>query len=233
MKKFNVSGVVLANIFANGIEANSKEEAINKMKEMLENNRFVDWTDWHDIDVSEVIDYSEKVREVLKIMGHSDYKVIGVPEIVFEYDGFGLFTVMVDCGNSSGKVFFIELDNGEIYLPVVQRCTSMISLNYMCNDKPFEENLNKVFFSNGKKIVFFVPKVKAFASFEDDGIKSLFGQRIQFIIEKTGLDEWTVNTSDVFSLELTSADKNIDLDAEYENPLDIVPCRLTKIESII
>ena len=61
MKKFNVSGVVLANVFANGIEANTKEEAIEKYKNMFESKDFVDWADWHDIDADEAIDYSEKV----------------------------------------------------------------------------------------------------------------------------------------------------------------------------
>ena len=53
MAKYNVSGVVLANIFANGIEANTSEEAIKKLKQSLESCEFVDWTDWHDIDASE------------------------------------------------------------------------------------------------------------------------------------------------------------------------------------
>lgn len=52
-KKFNVQGTVLANIVANGIEANTQEEAIKKLKQLLESCEFVDWTDWHDIDVSE------------------------------------------------------------------------------------------------------------------------------------------------------------------------------------
>lgn len=52
-KKFNVQGTVLTNIVANGIEANTPEEAIKKLKQLLESCEFVDWTDWHDIDVSE------------------------------------------------------------------------------------------------------------------------------------------------------------------------------------
>jgi len=52
-KKFNVQGTVLANIVANGIEANSKEEAIEKFTLMVESNRLVDWVDWHDIEASE------------------------------------------------------------------------------------------------------------------------------------------------------------------------------------
>jgi len=51
--KYNVSGVVLANIFANGIEAETQEEAIKKLKQLLESCEFVDWTDWRDIDVSD------------------------------------------------------------------------------------------------------------------------------------------------------------------------------------
>ena len=69
-KQFNVQGTVLANIFVNGIEANTPEEAVKIFKDKFESLGIVDWTDWHkDIEVSEVIDYTEKVNKKKKKMG--------------------------------------------------------------------------------------------------------------------------------------------------------------------
>lgn len=236
-KKFNVQGTVLANIVANGIEANTPEEAVKIFKDKFESLGIADWTDWHkDIEVSEVIDYTEKVNNVMRKMGLNlnHHKVVSIPEIVFEYADFYLFSVNIEYCLGNGVLYFIVMKNdNEVYLPVIQRCTSMLSLDYMCNDKPSEENLNKVFFSNGKTVIWSKPNSKEFITIEDDGIKTIIGSRLQFIMEKTGITELNINSSDVFSLSLTSEDKNCDLDAEYSTPIDYIPCRLTKIESII
>lgn len=234
-KKFNVAGTVLANIFVNGIEANTPEEAIKKLKEKLESCDFVDWTDWHDIDVSEVIDYTEKVNDVMRKMGIlNSHKVVSIPEVVFEYEDFYLFSVNIEyCFVNSVLYFIVMKNDNEVYLPICKNDTQLLYFNYMPNDKPFEDNLDKVFFSNGTKVIWSKPKSKEFITIEDDGVKTIIGSRLQFIMEKTGITELNINFSDAFSLSLTSEDKKCDLDAEYPTPIDYIPCRLTKIESII
>ena len=235
-KQFNVEGTVLANIFVNGIEANTPEEAVKIFKDKFESLDIVDWTDWHDIDVSEVIDYTEKVNDVMRKMGLNlnHHKVVSIPEIVSEYADFYLFSVNIEYYFGNGVLYFIVMKNdNEVYLPICKNDTPLLSFDYMCNDKPFEDNLSKVFFSNGTMVIWSKPNSKEFITIEDDGVKSIIGSRLQFIREKTGITELNINSSDVFSLSLTSEDKNCDLDAEYSTPIDYIPCRLTKIESII
>ena len=236
-KQFNVQGTVLANIFVNGIEANTPEEAVKIFKDKFESLGIVDWTDWHkDIEVSEVIDYTEKVNNVMRKMGLNlnHHKVVSIPEIVFEYADFYLFSVNIEYCLGNGVLYFIVMKNdNEVYLPICKNDTPLLSFNYMFNDKPFEDNLDKVFFSNGTMVIWSNPKSKEFITIEDDGVKTIIGSRLQFIREKTGITELNINSSDVFSLSLTSEDKKCDLDAEYSSPIDYIPCRLTKIESII
>ena len=237
MKKFNVSGVVLANVFANGIEANTKEEAIEKYKNMFESKDFVDWADWHDIDADEAIDYSEKVIDVLKRMElDGTYKVSGVPEIVFDCGDFLLFSVNFESSlyPTIRNVYFIVMNGtNEVFLPVVQGYNSIISFNYMCGNKPFKDNLNKVFFSNGKDVLLYVPELDEFAPIVKNGTRTVLGNRINYIIEKANVNELNIVRSSVLSIVLTSNNKKIVLTAEYDSEVDEVPSRLTKIESII
>jgi len=232
-RKFNVEGTVLANIFVNGIEANRPEEAIKIFEEKFENLGIVGWTDWRkDIEVSEVIDYSEKVNDVLKRMGlDGTYKVSGVPEIVFEYDEFTIFSARFEC--LLNVYFIVFKGTNEVFLPVLQRDNSFISFSYMCGDKPFKDNLNKVFFSNGKDVLLYVPELDEFELLEQNGTKTVFGNRINYIIEKSNVNELNIVSSDVLSIVLTSNNKKIILNAEYESEVDTIPYRLNKIESII
>ena len=237
MKKFNVSGVVLANVFANGIEANTKEEAIEKYKNMFESKDFVDWADWHDIDAEEAIDYAEKVSDVLKRMEiDCTYKVSGVPEIVFDCGDFLLFSVNFESSiyPTIRNVYFIVMDGtNEVFLPVVQGYNSIISFNYMCGDKPFKDNLNKVFFSNGKDILLYVPALDEFAPLEKKGTKTVLGNRINYILKKANVNQLSIVSSNELSIVMTSNNKKIVLNAEYDSEFDEIPYRLTKFESII
>lgn len=236
-KKFNVQGTVLANIVANGIEANTPEEAIKIFKDKFESLGIADWTDWDkNIKVFETFDYSEAVNHVMRKIGLNlnHHKVVSIPEIVFEYFDFYIFSVKLECWLGARVLYFIVMkNNNEVYLPVCKNQTSLLSLDYMRNDKPFEDNLDKVFFSNGRTTIWLNPKSKDFITIEDDGIKTIIGRRLQYIMGKTGITELHINSSDVFSLSLTSEDKICDLDAEYSSPIDYIPYRLTKIESII
>lgn len=248
MKKFNVQGTVLANIVANGIEAENKEKAIEKFKNMFEQNNLVDWTDWHnDIEVRETVDYTDRVNKVLKKMGlDNQYKVSNMPEIVYDYGDFSLlsvhFKVLVNeiPMATSGNVFFIVFDNGELFLPIKQSFFGNgydISFNYMSenNDVPFINNLTKVFFTDGEDVLAYVPKIKNgfFTMYEEQGVPTSLGKRVSYIIKKTGIEGLYVTNSSDYDLELTSSDKKIDLSASYKSENDDVPERLTKIESII
>lgn len=246
-KKFNVEGTVLTNIFANGIEAENQEEAIKKFKEKLESCDFVDWTDWHDIEVSEVFDYSERVNKVLKKMGlDNQYKVLNMPEIVYDYGDFSLLSVQFKVLineipiATSGKVFFIVFDNGELFLPIKQSFFGNgydISFNYMSESKdvPFEKNLTKAFFTDGEDVLAYVPTSTNgfFTMYEEQGVPTSLGKRVNYIIKKTGIEGLYVTNSSDYDLELTSSDKKIDLSASYKSENDYIPERLTKIESII
>ena len=249
-KKFNVQGTVLANIVANGIEAESKEEAIEKFKNIFEQSNLVDWTDWHnDIEVREAVDYAEKVNNVLKKMGlDNQYKVLNVPEIVYDYGDFLLLSVNFNVLNNgrkiaiSGDVFFIVFDNGELFLPIKQSpfvdgYVYQISFNYMseCKNVPFEKNLTKVLFSDGEDVLAYVPTsaIGFFTMYEEQGVPTSLGKRVNYIIKKTGIEGLYVTNSGDYDLELTSSDKKIDFSASYESETDYIPLRLTKIESII
>lgn len=250
-KKFNVQGTVLANIVANGIEAESKEEAIKIFKEKFENLGIVDWTDWNkDIEASDVIDYSERINKVLKKMGlDNQYKVLNMPEIVYDYGDFSLFSVDFNVlannvfpFSTSRKVFFIVFDNGELFLPITQssfvdRYVYEISFNYMseCKNVPFEKNLTKVFFTDGEDVLAYVPTstIGFFTMYEDQGVPTSLGKRVHYIIKKTGVEGLYITKSDDYELNLTSSDKKIDFDASYKSENDYIPERLTKIESII
>lgn len=247
-KKFNLEGTVLTNIFANGIEAENQEEAIKKFKEKLESCDFVDWTDWHDIEVSEAVDYSERVNKVLKKMGlDNQYKVLNMPEIVYDYGDFALLSVHFKVLNHNGKqiatsgdVFFIVFDNGELFLPIKQSFFGNgydISFNYMSKNKevPFEKNLTKVFFSDGEDVLAYVPTSTNgfFTMYEEQGVPTSLGKRVDYIIKKTGIEGLYVTNSSDYDLELTSSDRKIDLSASYKSENDYIPERLTKIEAII
>lgn len=240
MAKYNVSGVVHANIFWNGIEAETQEEAIKKLKDMLETCEFVDWTDWHDIEVSEVLDYSKKVNDVLESLGLSDcYKAAGIPEIVYDYKDFDLFAVrlenLVDTKEKpiSGNVYFIVKD-GDVYLPFNQgfAYNKVISFNYMNGAEPFEKNLKKVFFSNGNKTISFSDNGD-FKVLTDGGAKTMLGRRIQYIIAASGVCELYVTRESDEHIELATLDGKFSLVADYEKDYDDVPSQLTKIEHII
>lgn len=246
-KKFNVEGTVLTNIFARGIEAESQEDAIKKFKEKLESCDFVDWTDWHDIEVSEVVDYSERVNKVLKKMGlDSQYKVLDIPEIVYDYDSFSLFSVNFKVLNqkgeqiaTSGDVFFIVFPNGGgLFLPIKQSCFGNdISFNYMkeSKDVPFEKNLTKVLFTDGEDVLAYVPTKSNgfFTMYVQKGVSTSLGKRFDYIVKKTGMEGLYVTKSSDYDLELTSSDRKIDLSASYKSENDYIPERLTKIEAII
>lgn len=236
-KKFNVQGTVIANIVANEIEANTPEDAINIFKGKFESLGIVEWTvGYKNIEVSEAIDYTEKVKDVMRKMGLNlnHQKVVSVPEIVLEYADFYIFSVKVEYCLGNGVLYFIVMkNNNEVYLPICKDDTPSLSFDYMCNDKPFEDNLYKVYFSNGTKVIWSKPSSKEFITIEDNGVKTLIGRRLQFIREKTGIAELHINSSDGFSLSLTSKDKKCDLVVDYRAPFDYIPCRLAKIESII
>lgn len=247
-KKFNVQGTVLANIIANGIEANTPEEAVKIFKDKFESLGIVDWTDWHkDIEASEVIDYSERVNKVLKKMGlDNEYKVMNMPEIVYDYGDFALLSVHFKVLNNgaqiaiSGEVFFIVFDNGELFLPIKQSFFGDgydISFNYMSESKdvPFEKNLTKVLFSDGEDVLAYVPTstIGFFTMYEDQGVPTSLGKRVHYIIKKTGVEGLYITKSDDYELNLTSSDKKIDFSASYKSENDYIPERLTKIESII
>ena len=251
-KKFNVQGTVLANIVANGIEAENKEEAIEKFKNMFERSDLVDWTDWHnDVEAREAVDYAEKVNNVLKKMGlDKQYKVLNMPEIVYDYNYFLLLSVpfkVLYNGRqigTSGEVFFIVFDNGELFLPIKQSpfvdgYGYQISFNYMseCKNVKFEKNLTKVLFSDGEDVLAFVPvpssKNGYFTTYEEKGVATSLGKRVNYIIKKTGIEGLCVANSDDYDLELTSSDKKIDFSASYKSENDYIPERLTKIEAII
>ena len=247
MKKFNVSGSVLATIFSEGIEAENKEEAIQKFKDMFEGCNFVDWAKWEeDIEVTESFDYIEKLNDVLKKMGLSNkFKASNMSEVVYAHSGFTIlssnFTVLSHKGEKigvSGNVFFVVFSNGELFLPINQSLGTNyeISFNYMDNDDIntlFEKNLTKVFFSDGEDLLAYVPVMEIFTKYEYKGVPTLLGKRVNYIIKKTGIEGLYITKSSVYGLELTSSDKKFDFSASYKSANDYIPERLTKIESII
>lgn len=255
-KYFNVQGTVLANIVKNGIQAESKEEAIEQFKNMFERSDLVDWTDWrNDIEAIEAFDYTDRINKVLKKMGlDTQYKALNMPELVYDYGDFALFSVYFNVLvkekpiATSGKVFFIVFENGELFLPIKQSSYKFInisnfgggydiSFNYMSENKevPFVRNLTKVFFTDGEDVLAYVPKSTNgfFTMYEEQGVPTSLGKRVNFIINKTGIEGLYVANSSVYDLELTSSDKNIDFSASYKSENDYIPERLTKIESII
>jgi hypothetical protein len=248
-KKFNVQGTVLANIVANGIEAENKEEAIEKFKNIFEQSDLVDWTDWYnDIEVREAVDYADMVNKILKKMGLDyKYKVLNIPEIVYDYGDFSLFSVnfkVLSDGRQiaiSGEVFFIVFDTGELFLPINQSFFAdgyySISFNYMSESKnvPFKENLTKVFFTDGEDVLAYVPTASNgfFTMYEQKGVPTSLGKRVNYIIKKIGIEVMYVTNSSDYDLELKSLDKKIDFRASYKSENDYIPERLTKIESII
>ena len=249
MKKFNVSGSVLATIFSEGIEAENKEEAIQKFKDMFEGCNFVDWAKWEeDIEVTESIDYIEKLNDVLKKMGLSNkFKASNMSEVVYTHSDFTIlssnFIVLSHKGEKigvSGNVFFVVFSNGELFLPINQSLGTNheISFNYMDNDginTLFEENLTKVFFANGEEVLAYVPVREKgfFTKYEDKGVPTFLGKRVNYIIKKTGIERLYITSSSCYGLKLTSSDKKFDFSASYESPNDYIPESLTKIESII
>lgn len=249
MKKFNVSGSVLATIFSEGIEAENKEEAIQKFKDMFEGCNFVDWAKWEeDIEVTESIDYIEKLNDVLKKMGLSNkFKASNMSEVVYTHSNFTIlssnFIVLSHKGEKigvSGNVFFVVFSNGELFLPINQSLGTNheISFNYMDNDginTLFEENLTKVFFANGEEVLAYVPVREKgfFVKYEDKGVPTFLGKRFNYIIKRTGIEGLYITKSSIYDLELTSSDKKIDFSASYKSEHDYIPERLTKIESII
>lgn len=246
MKKFNVSCSVLANIFSEGIEAENKTEAFQKFKEMFEGCNFVDWAEWNsDVEITESIDYSEKLNDVLKKMGLSDeYKVSNMSEVVYTHSDFTILSVnfkVLDKKGSeiatSGKVFFVVFCNGELFLPIKKSLGTNyeISFNYMNNDgvdTPSEMNLTKVFFTNGEETLAYTHSYK-FLTFQYNGEPTLLGQRVDYITKKVGIEGLYVTNSDDYDLELTSSDKKIDFSASYNTKSSFIPERLTKIEAII
>ena len=246
MKKFNVSCSVLANIFSEGIEAENKTEAFQKFKEMFEGCNFVDWAEWNsDVEITESIDYSEKLNDVLKKMGLSDkYKVSNMSEVVYTHSNFTILSVnfkVLDKKGSeidtSGKVFFVVFSNGELFLPIKKSLGTNyeISFNYMNDggvDTPSEMNLTKVFFTNGEETLAYTHSYK-FLTFKHHGEPTLLGQRVDYIVKNVGIEELYVTNSDDYDLELTSSDKKIDFSASYNTKSSFIPERLTKIEAII
>ena len=249
MKKFNVSCSVLANIFSEGIEAENKTEAFQKFKEMFEGCNFVDWAEWNsDVEITESIDYSEKLNDVLKKMGLSDkYKVSNMSEVVYTHSNFTILSVnfkVLDKKGSeiatSGKVFFVVFSNGELFLPIKKSLGTNyeISFNYMNDggvDTPSEMNLTKVFFTNGEDVLAYVPTSTNgfFTMYEEQGVPTSLGKRVDYIIKKTGIEGLYVTNSSDYDLELTSSDKKIDFSASYNTKSSFIPERLTKIEAII
>ena len=141
---------------------------------------------------------------------------------------------------TSGDVFFIVFDNGELFLPIKQSFFGNgydISFNYMSENKevPFEKNLTKVFFSDGEDVLAYVPTSTNgfFTMYEEQGVPTSLGKRVDYIIKKTGIEGLYVTNSSDYDLELTSSDRKIDLSASYKSENDYIPEMLTKIEAII
>lgn len=240
MKKFNVEGTVLANIFVNAIEANTPEEAIKKLKEKLENCDFVDWTDWHDIEVSEIMDYTNKVNEALHNSGYG-VKVVEMPKQVVE--GVPEITDMLGnvefwrCKLNNGKELVVFIRCGKVYLP----CNP---LNYFlvydseCCEATKIKNPNDVFryywLSNND--VYTITKEGVFMClYNSEGKYSpIIGQRLSNVRKHIEDDDVYVISSKAYSLKLGSVSgDNVVYEAYFKEFIDAVPQNIVMTKCIL
>lgn len=239
-KKFNVQGTVLANIAANGIEAENKEEAIEKFTLMVESNSLFDWVDWHNIEASENIDYTSQVNAALYNSGYG-VKVVEMPKQVVE--GTPEITNMIGkvefwrCKLNNGKNIVVFIRGEKVFLP----CNP---LNYFlvfdsdCCDANKIKSPNDVFcyywLSNND--VYTIAKDGTFMCiYNTNGNKysSIFGQRLSNVRKHIEDDVYVIRSS-AYELNLGSvSETNVSYDAYFKESLDDVPQNIVMTKCIL
>lgn len=239
-KKFNVEGTVLANIFVNGIEANTQEEAVKIFKDKFESLGIVDWTDWHkDIEVSEVIDYTSQVNAALYNSGYG-VKVVEMPKQVVE--GTPEITNMIGkvefwrCKLNNGKDIVVFIRGGKVFLP----CNP---LNYFlvfdsdCCEATKINQPNDVFryYWLDNNDVYTISKDGVFMCIYNSETKfnPIIGQRLSNVRKHIDDDVYVISSS-AYELNLGSvSETNVAYDAYFKEYLDVVPQNIVMTKCIL
>lgn len=241
--KYNVGGTMLSCIFRDGIEASSKEEAVEKFKEIVQNSiKGVDWIEWREVEAEEVKDYTAKINKALANCGYgSPYMVDSTPKLVCSgkatitkcFNNVDVYKAEVRCG---GVLYFIVIGT-EIYLPVTQDHFCMPTSDF------WEENLGmnnvlKVFWMSKNNIYTFNNSgdlISLYISSKNYGMSTL-GARIMNIMTKLP-DYWKIGyflmRSESRYLEMKSCDGRQTLKATFSSCEDEYPDTFVQISKII
>ena len=239
-KQFNVEGTVLANIFVNGIEANTPEEAVKIFKDKFESLGIVDWTDWNkDIEVSEVIDYTEKVNNALYNSGYG-VKVVEMPKLVNK--GKTDITDMIGeiefwrCKLNNDKTIVVLVHGDKVYLP----CNP---LNYFlvfdsdCCEATKIKHPNDIFryYWLDKNDAYTISKDGCFMCiYNSEGkYNPIIGQRLAYVRAAVDDDVYVINST-AYELNLGVVDdENAAYDAFFEGSNDTIPLSITLTKRIL
>ena len=239
-KKFNVQGTVLANIVANGIEANTPEEAVKIFKDKFESLGIADWTDWHkDIEVSEVIDYTSQVNAALYNSGYG-VKVVEMPKQVVE--GTPEITNMIGkvefwrCKLNNGKDIVVFIRGGKVFLP----CNP---LNYFlvfdsdCCEATKINQPNDVFryYWLDNNDVYTITKDGTFMCIynSESNYNPIIGQRLSNVRAAIDEDVYVIHST-AYELNLGVVDdENAAYDAIFEGSNDTNPSSITLTKRIL
>ena len=214
--KYNVGGTMMSCIFREGIEATSKEEAVEKFKEIVQNSiEGVDWLEWREVEAEEVKDYTAKINKALANCGYgSSYMVDSTPKLVCSgqatitkcFNNVDVYKAEVRCG---GVLYFIVIGT-EIYLPATQDHFCMPTSDF------WEENLGmnnvlKMFWMSKNNIYTFNNSgdlISLYLASKNYGMSTL-GARIMNIMTKLP-DYWKIGyflmRSESRYLEMKSCD---------------------------
>lgn len=241
--KYNVGGTMLSCIFRDGIEASSKEEAVEKFKEIVQKSiEGVDWIEWRDVEAEEVKDYTTKINKALADCGYgSPYMVDSTPKLVCSgkattpkvFNNIDVYKAEVRCG---GVLYFIVIGT-EIYLPVTQDHFCMPTSDFWEKDLGMN-NVLKVFWMSKNNIYTFNNSgdlISLYIASKNYGMSTL-GARIMNILTKLP-DYWKIGyflmRSESRYLEMKSCDGRHTLKATFSSCEDEYPDTFMQISKII
>jgi len=239
MARFNVSGIVLANVFANGIEANTKKEAIKNLKEILESKYFVDWTDWHDVEVSEAIDYSVQVNKALYNSGYG-VKVVETPKLVSK--GKSDITDIIGevelwrCKLNNDKTIVVFIHGEKVYLPCNPLNLFLVFDSDCCEATKIKQP-NDIFryYWLDNNDFYTISKNGVFMCIYNIETKyrPIIGQRLSYVRKYIDEDFYVIH-SNPFELNLGLVDDaNATYDAYFDEDDSLVPSNITMSKRIL